>query len=107
MNRFGAIFGRYALGAQIALAGAALALAALWPPATGRMILLPLLPETEMPILVRAVNGGALVLGAGPLPHSHVVSGRRAAIASALRGSAVLILAAPPVLCGSIGAIGE
>ncbi|WHU00879.1 MULTISPECIES: hypothetical protein [unclassified Sphingomonas] len=100
MNRFGVKLGRHALAAQLALVGLALVCAAFWPPSQGRMLLVPMLPGTANPMLVRAIDGGAQLLGGGPLPGSMVVTGAHAALAVALRGKAVLILAAPPALCG-------
>lgn len=100
MDRFGVFIARHTLGAQVALVGMALACAAFWPPSQGRMLLVPMLPGATNHMLARAVDGGAQLLGSGPLPGSMVVAGTHLAIAAALRGEAVLILAAPPALCG-------
>jgi len=104
MHRFGEILARHALTAQLALGGAILACAALWPPHEGRMLLIPVTPAAANHMLARAIDGGAALLGSGPLPGSFVVSARHPALASALRNRAVLILAAPPALCGSVAA---
>lgn len=101
MNRFGAMLGRHALGAQLALVVVALLCAAFWPPNQGRMLLVPVLPGTAGPMLAHAIDGGAQLLGSGPIPGSFVISGSHVAITSALAGEAVLVLAAPPALCGA------
>ena len=104
MNRFGGMLARHALGAQIALVGVALLCAAFWPPSQGRMLLVPALPGAANHMLARAIDGGAQLLGSGPIPGSFVVTGNHLAVASALTGTAVLILAAPPALCGGAAA---
>ena len=104
MNRFGSILARHALTAQLALVGLALACAAFWPPSQGRMLLVPMLPGAADRLLAQAIEGGARLLGDGPLPGSFVVTGTHPAIAAALRGRAILILAAPPALCGGAAA---
>ena len=100
MNRIGVIFGRHALGAQLALVAVTLVCAAFWPPSQGRMLLVPLLPGAADHMLAGAVEGGAQLLGSGPVPGSFVISGDHLSVASALSGQAILILAAPPALCG-------
>lgn len=100
MNRFGATLARHALSAQLALVVLVLACAAFWPPSQGRMLLVPLLPGAEDQMLGRAIDGGAQVLAGGPLPGSFVISGNHLAVATAIGNRAVLILAAPPALCG-------
>ncbi|OSZ63007.1 hypothetical protein CAP40_18270 [Sphingomonas sp. IBVSS2] len=104
MNRFGSILAHHALAAQLALAGLVVACAAFWPPSQGRMLLVPMLPGAADRMLAQAIDGGAQLLGDGPLPGSFVVTGTHFAIASALRGRAILILAAPPALCGGAAA---
>jgi hypothetical protein len=100
MTRLGSTLSRYALSAQLSLVALTLACAAFWPPAEGRMLLVPLTPDAADHMLARAIDGGAQLLGSGPLPGSMVVTGTHVTVASALQGRAVLILAAPPALCG-------
>ncbi|MFS2112400.1 hypothetical protein ACCC88_22130 [Sphingomonas sp. Sphisp140] len=100
MNRIGVIFARHALGAQLALVAVALVCAAFWPPSQGRMLLVPLFPGSANHMLAGAIDGGAQLLGSGPFPGSFVISGDHLPVASALSGQAILILAAPPALCG-------
>lgn len=83
---------------QCAIVGIVLAAAALYPPASGRLLLVPLMPGSGHHMLARAVNAGASLVGPGPLPHSFVVLGKRDAIAASLKG--VIIVAAPPAGCG-------
>jgi hypothetical protein len=104
MNRFGSVLARHALGVQIALIGVILACVALWPPSQGRMLLVPVTSGAASHMLARAVDSGAALLGNGPIPGSFVVSGNHLALAAALRGRAVLILAGPPALCGGAAA---
>lgn len=104
MDRFGVILARHALWAQLALVALALLVAAFWPPGQGRMLLMPMLPGAANHMLARAIDGGAQLLGEGPIPGSFVITGSHIAIASALAGEAVLILAAPPALCGGAAA---
>lgn len=100
MDRFGVFLARQALLAQLALAAFALLCAAFWPPAEGRMLLMPVTGGASNHMLARAIDGGARLLGEGPIPGSFVITGSHLAIASALSGEAVLIVAAPPALCG-------
>ncbi|NYT42932.1 hypothetical protein HZY97_19315 [Sphingomonas sp. R-74633] len=95
---------RHALSAQLALVLLALLCAAFWPPAQGRMLLVPVSSGAATHMLARAVDGGAQLLGTGPIPGSFVITGSHLAVASALTGEAVLILAAPPALCGGVAA---
>lgn len=74
---------------------------ALYPPARGRMILLPVTADGAATMLAQATGTGALLVGRGPLPHSFVVEGDRAALAGLLLRHGVLLLAAPPAGCGA------
>jgi hypothetical protein len=86
---------------QLTLIVVLLATLALYPPASGKMILVPLWPGAANGMLARATRDGATLVGAGPLPLSFVIAGRRAAIAPPMLVHGVLILAAPPAGCGS------
>ena len=79
-------------------AGIVLALLALAfrPPATGLLLMVPLTTEAERTAMAGALAGGAFIVARGPLEGSLVVAGSRARLAR--RG--VLLLAAPPSLCG-------
>ncbi|MGN7161020.1 hypothetical protein [Sphingomonas sp. SAFR-052] len=79
----------------------AFVLFSLWPPATGRMLLVSLDGSSRNDVARVALAGGAALLRAGSLPGSMVVSGNRADIAVQRRGRAILILAAAGITCGS------
>lgn len=85
---------------QIALAGAALAVAALAPPAHGALLAVPLSGEPMGRIVDVALAHGATIAGAGPLPGSVVLRGDRARLAAPLRAHGVLLLAGSKPLCG-------
>ncbi|MES2445426.1 MAG: hypothetical protein V4574_21580 [Pseudomonadota bacterium] len=89
------------LALQLAAVVASLAAIALYPPRSGRMILIPVWPGAERGLAARALESGALLVDRGPVPNSLVISGTRAAIAPALLSSGVLTLAAPAAGCGT------
>lgn len=70
------------------------------PPATGRMLLIPLDPRAQRLAPVALANGARLI-DRGPIPGSLVVDGDRARLAAAL--GVVLIIAAPQSGCGRAG----
>lgn len=76
-----------------------LALLAFRPPAEGRMLLMPLGTAGASDMVAHAIDGGAMLVGRGPLPGSVIVSGSLARISARVTG-AVLILSAPPGGCG-------
>jgi hypothetical protein len=84
--------------AQASAVTVALSAMLLWPPASGRLLLVPI-AAGSVPVVQVAVAGGALLLEAGPLPGSQVVLGDRTAIAEAAGHWPMLILAAPPAGC--------
>lgn len=90
-----------ALTAQCAIALGSLAILALKPPATGAMLLVPVGSESGGHLVDRVLAHGGSLLGAGPIDRSLVIYGRSDAIETALRGSRVLVLAAPFAACGS------
>lgn len=71
------------------------------PPARGRMLLVPLSPGSAAALPAAAVNGGARLLGVGPIAGSLVVVGQRARLNGVSLADGVIILSAPPLLCGS------
>ena len=72
----------------------------LWPPATGRMLLVSIDSSSRGDIAKVALSGGAALMEAGFLPNSMIVSGNRADIAARLDGRPILILAASDATCG-------
>ena len=88
---------------QVSLVLATIVTFALLPPTRGKMILVPLRLGGEPAMLPLAIGSGAMLVGAGPLPHSFVVDGDRAALAARMFPRGVLVLAAPPAGCGARG----
>ncbi len=80
---------------------AAFATFTLWPPASGRMLLVSLDGSSRSEVAKIALAGGAALLRAGALPGSMVITGNRADIVTWRHGHAILILAASGVTCGS------
>jgi hypothetical protein len=83
----------------LAIAGAVGAMAAA-PPAHGRMMLVPLSAQAARGMVAMAVDGGAALIGPGPLPGSLVIEGQRAALFQALIKHGVALVAAPATGCG-------
>lgn len=86
---------------QSSLALGAIAALAVAPPASGDMLLLPLVPGT--PVQRLAFESGATVIGTGRFG-GVVVRGRRAPLAMRLLGNGVVPIAAPAILCGGSAA---
>ena len=89
------------LWVQGALAIALPALLAMAPPAEGRMLLVPLAGAAEGALFEAAVTAGAAPIGAGRIPGSLVVEGRRAQLSGELWTHGILILAATPSGCSA------
>lgn len=85
---------------QMVTVVAILAAVALYPPAKGTMILVPIWPGADRGLAAHAIEAGAQLVDAGPLPHSLVVSGVRAMIAPVMLSRGVLIVTAPASGCG-------
>jgi hypothetical protein len=100
---FGVSTIRSAAALQIAVVVAAMLFGALYPPARGKMILVPVWPRAGHGMLARAIDSQALLVGYGPLPGSFVISGDRAAMFGTMLRHGVLVLAAPPAACGEKG----
>jgi hypothetical protein len=84
-------------GVQAAGVVVALGWLALRPPAEGVLWLVPLTPAAEARIVPETLGSGALIIAKGPLGGSLVVRGTRARLPA---DPAMLVLAAPPRLCG-------
>lgn len=92
---------RTGLVAQCVALSIATAMLAVAPPASGAMLLVPL-AATGGDVVNLALARGARLLGAGPLPGSIVVTGRRDALAGAMLRHGTLTVAASPLLCGAL-----
>lgn len=90
---------RMLLTAQVALGFAALAAMGMYPPAQGRILLVPLADRHADAAARVALSAGAALLGRGPFPGSWVVVGERARIAARVDGWDMLLVAAPPAGC--------
>ncbi|MDP1026896.1 hypothetical protein Q5H91_06705 [Sphingomonas sp. KR1UV-12] len=95
-NRRGSIM----IVVQVSLAILGLLMLALWPPASGRILLVPVDGSDANSVLIGASAGDARILGPGALPRSLVVIGNRAQIAAHFHPWSVLMLAPTPSGCG-------
>lgn len=73
---------------------------AFWPPAQGRMLLVPVAAGSDRSLVGTVIDRGGRLLGVGPLPGSLVVSGDSGRIARGLLAHGVLTVAAPAAACG-------
>ena len=85
---------RAARAGKLLIPIAALAMLIGWPPATGRLLLVPLSADSAGLLVRTAVGGGARIVDTGPLPGSIIVEGRRSDLARALASRFVIIVAA-------------
>lgn len=92
--------------AQVGMVVAAMLGLAFAPPARGRMLLVPLSSHAAATLPAAALDGGAKLLAAGPVPGSLVVVADRARLGGVSLAAGMVILSAPPLLCGR-GAFGE
>ncbi|PSJ38967.1 hypothetical protein [Allosphingosinicella deserti] len=73
-----------------------------WPPATGRLLLVPLSADSAGLLVRNAIGGGARIIDTGPLPGSIIVEGRRSDVAQALASRSVIIVAARASGCSPL-----
>lgn len=92
---------RLLLVAQAGVGVVALAIMSLYPPAEGRILLVPVVDRDVNATARLALASGAMLLGAGPLRGSLVVVGSRARLAARTQPWRTLMLAAPPAGCGT------
>ncbi len=90
--------------AQIGAVIAALIGFAFAPPAQGRMLLIPLSSGAAARLPAAAVDGGAKLLGRGPVGGSLIVVADRARLTAVSPAMGMIILSAPAFLCGSAAA---
>lgn len=91
---------------QIVLVLSGLVLLALWPPASGRMLLVPVTAAARHGLVTAAVGRGARLVARGPIPGSMIVSGQRGLLMGALVRHGILAMVAPAGGCGTPGAQG-
>ena len=87
---------------QIAGVAIGLAVLAFAPPASGRMLLVPLDSASAKHLVPLALARGGLLMGAGPLPYSYVVYGDRSRLFGSMARNGIVTLAAPPAACGDM-----
>lgn len=80
----------------------ALLAAILAPPEEGPMMVIPLDGEGMGQTLSWASGNGAALIGAGPLPGSILVYGRRDQLTQAAWHHNSLVIKAPAIFCGSL-----
>ena len=90
-----------AIPLQCCAAVLGLAILAAWPPAKGKMLIIPVASHDLNEAAYAALSGGALLLGKGPFEGSFVVIGERAKIAKRLAFWRTIITAAPRAGCGA------
>jgi hypothetical protein len=88
-----------ALAVQCLLAVGGIAALLLSPPATGTLLVVPVV-GSGAGALNAALSGGARLIGRGALPGSLIVEGRRDAMLPAVMRAGGVIVAARPALCG-------
>lgn len=86
--------------AQCAIALVGLVVLALTPPATGRMLIVPLLGGNGGSAVRLAIDHGASLVAAGPFSGSVVIMGDRARLEPAAWSAGMMMVAAPPSGCG-------
>ncbi len=101
MKRQGSATIAWAVVAQFALVGAAVAGLTVLPPRQGSMLVLPLSPVSDGSTTHWVIRAGASILAAGPTPGSLIVLGNRDSLSTAALHHGSLLLAAPQRFCGS------
>lgn len=84
---------------QALLVAAGAATLAFWPPRDGPMLLVAIDGRDGARLVGAAIDSGATLSGRGPISNMILVSGARARLAP-LISKGVIVLAAPPGLCG-------
>jgi hypothetical protein len=69
------------------------------------MLIIPISGQSVGAVAGLALAGGAPLLARGPLPGSLIVVGERARIVHELKSWNIIIMAAPPVECGTVGSL--
>lgn len=89
------------LALQIILVLSGLTLLALWPPASGRMLLVPVTAAARHGLVTAAVEQGARLVARGPIAGSMIVSGQRGQLMGALARHGIVAMVAPAGGCGT------
>jgi hypothetical protein len=91
---------RFALPAQLGLCGAGMLALTLAPPASGRLLLIPVTPAAADGLAALVIARGGRLTGAGPIEGSLVVDGDRAVLTAGFAARGVLVLSAAVADCG-------
>lgn len=91
------------LSVQCCLVMSSLAALYVMPPASGRMLLMPMTQDGRAGLARVAVAHGARLIAAGPWTGSLVVEGRRDTLARPLLMAGVLAIAGDAGGCGDLG----
>ena len=86
--------------AQCALVLVGLTASAFWPPASGRLLVVPIIDWQNGAAVRLAIRHGASLVDAGPVRGSIIVEGERKALGAAALAAGMLLLAAPRSGCG-------
>ena len=89
------------LPAHLATAIVALVTLAMWPPSSGKLLVVLLGHGDANAVAKIALAGGASLLGPGPFPGSLVVIGERSRVARQAASWNLVITAAPAAGCGA------
>ncbi len=90
------------VGGQVMLIAIGLLTLGLFPPAVGRMLLVPMTEQARAHVLSHALVAGASLVGRGPFDGSYVVYGERARIAPNVYDDGILTLAGSAPLCAAV-----
>lgn len=88
---------------QVTATAIACAALALWPPSSGKLLLVAVGDRDVGHVVRIALAAHAALLGPGPFPGSLVVVGTRSDLARQIRSWNVILMAAPPSGCGGVG----
>ena len=69
------------------------------PPSRGVVLLVPITPYAELPLARTAVNAGASLIAAGPLPSSQIVLNQHPGFLIAMLKAGIIPLAATSIGC--------
>lgn len=95
------LLSRHVLALQLTVAAAAIGAIGLTPPATGKMLLIPVESAAGSRLTRTAIDTGALIIGRGPIAGSLIVYGDSRRLAAPLLRRGAIAIAAPDTSCGS------
>jgi hypothetical protein len=90
------------VAAQCLFAIAAISIMPFVPAKGAPLLLVPLNHAAAMDLATRALKGGALILAPGPIGGTLIVRGELGRLSDAVHAGEVLVVAAPPAICGDL-----